>query len=631
MGFTRRIRSLCFSLIGVVALFAPLAAQDPTVYLNEGIKLYQEERYYQALDSFRNALQINPYYGVAYRYLAEVYFAIGAYSESLSTAMTALKYAHNDVDAMLLVANSYRELGKYKDSENYYNSILKLFPSYSEVYRNMGILYLKLNKMPQAFDNLQKAVRLAPELWLGYISLGDYYFQLGIYKEAENNYQKAFELNSRDRLGFYYLADFYYKIDKYSSAISLLEKGETLFENFVSGINLLGDCYLKSGNNSKALEKYDWLLNADFKKSDDFLKWLYYKMAWANEAISIENSLADYKKAYDIDPKNQFIKYSFEKFAVKNYPVDSDIRQELAGDYYKQALTDYKNGNMIWYLLRLKRTVYLNPFHSDARLKIVEFYELKNDYMKAYDELKGSFIVDKNYKIKDKLEAYEWKIQNKKMILEKPELLQYKGVLLVDSDYYNFGTVFPETLLFYSKYFEKFKFTILDYRKKDGINNVLEYIRKNNYHFFVIIEMTGNHDVLKFTVFDTVGKEVETLAMNFHPDKVDNGVDRFFSWMDGVFPTIGLVKSEKSKGKYILSMGKNNGLKNGDKMLVFDIQGDIRQYALLKVDAAGVFESEASVVSNMGKTYENLKDKKVIKSDTILKKHLTKLKRILVY
>jgi len=257
--------------------------------------------------------------------------------------------------------------------------------------------------------------------------------------------------------------------------------------------------------------------------------------------------------------------------------------------------------------------------------------ELKNDYMKAYDELKGSFIVDKNYKIKDKLEAYEWKIQNKKMVLQKPELLQYKGVLLVDSDYYNFSTVFPETLLFYSKYFEKFKFTIVDYRKKDGINNVLEYIRKNNFHFFVIMEMTGNHDVLNFTVFDTVGKEVETLAMNFHPDKVDNGVDRFFSWMDGVFPTIGLVKNEKSKGKYILSMGKNNGLKTGDKMLVFDIQGDIRQYALLKIDAAGVFESEASVLSNMGKTYENLKDKKVIKSDSILKKHLTKLKRILVY
>ncbi|OHD57134.1 MAG: hypothetical protein A2Y33_09420 [Spirochaetes bacterium GWF1_51_8] len=631
MEFIRKTRIIFFSLLCAMMASGNLNAQDPTAYLNEGIQLYQEERYYQALDSFRNALKLNPYYGLAYRYLAEVYFAIGAYNESLDTAVTALKYAHNNIDAMLLVGNSYRELGRNKEAEDYYNTILKLFPANSDVYRNMGILYLKLNKMPQAYDFLQKAVRLAPEFWLGYVSLGDYYYQLGKEKDAELNYQQAFDLNSRDRLAFFYLADFYYKTGRYNSAITLLEKGEILFENFISGINLLGDCYLKTGNNPKAVEKYQWLLDAEFKKSDDFLKWTYYKIAYASEKISAETALENYRKSYEFDTKNQMIRYSMESFVAKSFPIDAEIRTELGQIYFKLAQAEYSAGNMVWYLLHLKRTVYLNPFHSDARMKIVEYYEFRKDYLRAYEELKASFIVDKNYKIKDKLAAYDWKIQNKQLALPKAEYYQYKGVLITDSDYFNFNTVFPEIILFYSKYFEKFKFTILDYRKKDGINNVLEFIRKNNYNFFVLVEMTGKHDVIKFTVYDNVGKEVEALSINFKPDKLDGAIDRFLTWMDTVFPSVGFVKNEMSKGKFQLSLGKNNGVKPGDQYMVFDMQTDIKQYAILKIDTADTFESVGSVVTNMGKIYDSLKSKKIIKNDSILKKHLTKLKRILVY
>jgi tetratricopeptide (TPR) repeat protein len=37
----------------------------------------REERYFKARAALRNALEMNPYYGDAYRQLGEVYFAMG--------------------------------------------------------------------------------------------------------------------------------------------------------------------------------------------------------------------------------------------------------------------------------------------------------------------------------------------------------------------------------------------------------------------------------------------------------------------------------------------------------------------------------------------------------------------------
>ena len=214
-SFIKRIRvifcsiTVGFWLIGLLPV-AGIAQANSRTYLDEGIRQYQEERFFKAIDLFQNALKINPYYGDAYRYLGEVYFSIGDYEMSLESALKALKYAHSDVDAMLLVANSYRELGKYQQAEEYYQNIRNEFPSYGEVYRNMGELYLKMNRLSQSYMMLSKAMRIAPDSWRNFISLGDYYYKNNDMPKAEEYYQMALKLNSRERYPFLKVAEFLY-------------------------------------------------------------------------------------------------------------------------------------------------------------------------------------------------------------------------------------------------------------------------------------------------------------------------------------------------------------------------------------------------------------------------------------
>lgn len=603
------------------------------IFLDNGVTLFNQEKYYEAIDSFRNAIEINPYYGDAYKYLAEVYYSLGDFNISLENSLTALKYANNDADAMLILANSYRELGNYDTAEKYYKKIVDMSPSYVEVYRNLSELYLKMNKLTLALSMLNKADRINSNYWRNYISFGNYYLKNGNNIKAEEYYKKAFNLNPKERLVYVTLADFFRTTGNFQDAISLLEDGEKIFENFYSGIVILADCYLNTGNYKKAIEKYNWIGQAGVQKDKKFIAWNYYKTGLAYESMDKEKSVENYRLAIANYPNNEYFQYALEYFALNNYKIDSDIRKDLSMIRLSNSSDAYNRGETKIYFLNLKKSVTLYPYQIEARKKLFSFYETHNDFYHSYQELKSLSKIDPDSSIKDKIENYEWRLKNNKLRVDGPDFYIYKGLFLVDADFYNYSRIYADTVLYNVQYYNKFKLYTMEYRKKQGINYILEFLRENNYSFFIIASADDLLKTFKYSLFDKTGIMINQFFINFNPEDMNHSVVRFLDWMDGIFPSVWRIGNEVSQNQYFLNAGLAYGLKEKDSMTAFDLSyGSLIPLSLLKVSNVADYSCEVNIISNyMIGNLDSLKDKYAVKSDYLKQDRINLFKRVLGY
>ncbi len=604
---------------------------NPRSYVDEGIKLFKEEHFFESIDVLRRAIETNPSYADAYRYLAEVYFAMGEYDSSLENAMAALKYAHKDVDAMLIIANSYKGLGKYKKAEKYYLKVKHEFPSADKVYRNLGELYLAENRFDDAKKMLYKAIRLNPDNWKNYRSLSHYDEANGNIKIAEKHLKHAFDLNSRDRASYLMLAKYYFRHDSLDKAIALIEKGETLFDHFVSGVMVLADSYLRVGRNRDALKKYSWLLDKLPEQDQKERAELYFKMALSSEEIDPKSAVKYFNSVLKYSAGNQWKLFVYENYALKTFGIKSPVRVNLSEWHLKRAKKLLQTGATGRYVFHLKRAVYLYPFNIDARESLFRYYELQKDYDHAYRELKGLFKVKQSAEIEDALEKYDWKIRTGKIKIEHEKLLQYRGYFFCNGFYFNLNRVTDNLVNYYSRYNDRLKFVSHSVRKSKGLNEVMRFVREKNLNFFVRATYNPKSKMIYFELYDRLGKKQAGKTFYFDESRIEELLESFYAWLGKYFPEIAYVEKSEGAGKYIVSMGKEQGVRPKEIYTLFKYTGDFEFLFDVKPVKISEKSSVFSINGSNGTELYDMNGVMAIKKSSLSKKDLTKLKRILVY
>ncbi len=625
-------KKIFFFTIIFFFLFGLIYSKSVQEYVESGINFLNQERYFDAIAEFRDAININPYYARAYLYLGKTYYELKDYNTSLEHGLNALKYANNDLESQLLVANSYRELNDYKKAEEIYKKILKQFPTHIEALLSVSEYYIKINKLSIAYDYLSKAERIDKSSYKVARYMGEYYAKKQNFEKAEEYFKKSFNLNPYDRSVFTTLAKFYIDQKRIKEAITILESGEKLHENFYNGISMLAECYLSMGKLDKnyyrkAIEKLNWLISNTKKIDNKNLAFLYYKLALAYEENQVEKAIENYERAIELYPENQLIRFSYENFAIKNLPINSEIRQQLSDFHFKKSSSTKLEGDLNLYFFHLKRAITIYPFFLKARLELIDYYESRSDFFNAYDELKKLSKISDSYSIKDKIEKYEWKLKKEKYF-EKPEYLQYKGTIIVESEYYNFDKIFSDIAIYFFQYYDKFKFSALEFRKNQGINYILEHLNKNEENFFVLIKI-DNNSLIGFYIYDKTGKLMKDFFIKFNENELAYSVVRFYNLLDNFFPSI--WKVNKKDSEYMLTAGYYEKLKENDELTTFDIINmnfSIKNRALIRnvTPYSAILKSK----EEKNKKSENM-GKYAVKSEFITEKYLTNWKRALGY
>ena len=147
------MRKICIvALIASLALLATSCAKlQARDQLNKGTQAFKNANYTQAVEFFKNAIQLDPGFDAARLYLAVAYmmqYIPGAESpENMQMAQAAIdqfqrvlaKDPKNDV-AIAYMASLYFNQKKFDDAEVWYKKLIAVKPDNKEAYYTLGVI-----------------------------------------------------------------------------------------------------------------------------------------------------------------------------------------------------------------------------------------------------------------------------------------------------------------------------------------------------------------------------------------------------------------------------------------------------------------------------------------------------------
>ncbi len=179
--------------------------------LRKGAAFYDEGKIDDAIDAFKEALEIDPEESEAHYYLGNAYADKEMFDEAIAMYKNAVEYNPEFVDA----------------------------------YLNLSMLYLDMDLIDEAISLCKHAVSTNPNDAFLCFHLGEAYAMNLQYKEAIEEYKKAMSINPMDPETQYRLAESYYEVKQFDLALEHATQAEEL--GYITNPDFMDDLEEKAG------------------------------------------------------------------------------------------------------------------------------------------------------------------------------------------------------------------------------------------------------------------------------------------------------------------------------------------------------------------------------------------------
>lgn len=184
---------------------------DPTnyaAYNNRAfIKIQQNKPQEEVIADYKKALELKPSYEISLYSLANYYFEIKDYENTIANASIYLDYSKKEnFDKKLkqhiyaISGESKYMIGQFDNAIIDINKSLELDSANAESHKLLGDCYLYKNNLQEALKELTTAIHLMGNYYQAYLARAKCYESLQNPKSlelAELDYKKAFELNPK--------------------------------------------------------------------------------------------------------------------------------------------------------------------------------------------------------------------------------------------------------------------------------------------------------------------------------------------------------------------------------------------------------------------------------------------------
>jgi tetratricopeptide (TPR) repeat protein len=226
---------------------------------------YTKDDNEQSITFFKEALQLDSQYALAYAGLGDAYSQrvqrYGFVTSWLDSAVAAAQLALS-LDPEL--AEGYKALGLAYDNqgktqlalEQYYQAV-KLNPNFVSAIRNIGLINYHVGKYDEALRYAQKSVVLAPDDMYGYLQSGMAFQALGFDSAAIHWYERALQLEPRNAIPRVGLGWLYLTLGKMSEARAQADSVQAILKDMYIGLDLATNVEILAGNYTKARAYFD--------------------------------------------------------------------------------------------------------------------------------------------------------------------------------------------------------------------------------------------------------------------------------------------------------------------------------------------------------------------------------------
>ncbi|MBU7029400.1 MAG: tetratricopeptide repeat protein [Theionarchaea archaeon] len=165
-------------------------------YLSIGLSFEKKGDFDEAIESYEEAIKLNPKNEQAWVYKGIALDNVGRYEEALDCFERAIELNPNDGLALDYKGVELAALGRYEEALVFFDKIIERYPEYGGALVNKGLNLGRLERYEEALTYLNKATELNPHNEKAWLAKGLILADLGRYETAMSCFNKALELNS---------------------------------------------------------------------------------------------------------------------------------------------------------------------------------------------------------------------------------------------------------------------------------------------------------------------------------------------------------------------------------------------------------------------------------------------------
>lgn len=293
-------------------------------------RIYLHQNQFQKAEKyFRNAIQLDSNFKIAYVGLGAVYAQLGRYTEAESALKKNIELGNPSANTFLNLAGICTETGRFVEGEAYALRCLEIDSTSSMAYSTLGNIYYQLNNYNKAEKYLLKSISINPNNPFPYSVLGSLFINMNRLEEAKTYFLKTIEIDKSNGTAWVNLGGIYLEAKDYKHAIYYFQQALKVERSFTHPYSHLGlgKCYLQQSQFTEAIQEFNKAISFNPDLSDIYLQLgiVYLKTNNAKEARE------SFQKAIELSPKDGAMMLGIAYFFISEGKVDEAFAEvELA-------------------------------------------------------------------------------------------------------------------------------------------------------------------------------------------------------------------------------------------------------------------------------------------------------------
>ncbi|MGA2070269.1 MAG: tetratricopeptide repeat protein [Sedimentisphaerales bacterium] len=181
---------------------AEVSQNNYLAYSDLGAALNSMGRYQDAIEAYKQAIKINPYFADAFVGLGITYGKLDQWQNEVETYKQAIKLKPGYANAYYNLGIAYKDLGRLEDAMEAWKQAVKNKPDYAEAYNNLGVTYYQLGRYQDAVEAYKQAIKIKPDFAMAHYALGIAYLVTNDKNSALEEYKilKTLDTGQADKL-----------------------------------------------------------------------------------------------------------------------------------------------------------------------------------------------------------------------------------------------------------------------------------------------------------------------------------------------------------------------------------------------------------------------------------------------
>ncbi len=557
-----------------LSMLCSVIAAD-AVDLFERARRYQDsEDWYSAIEAYQESLRVNPNHKQSYAGLAECFYSLGEFVQSLDQIEKAARFGKDDPMLLNLKAFNLVGLGKLDDARVLFSRILTIWPNDVQARFGKAEIELALGRTSSAAGLYQEALHRQPENRKALLSLALVSLESGKGELARDYIQKALRFHGENPQVFYIAGYLAARDGQYGEAENRLRSALALKPDYEEAEELLSALLFSQKRYAEVSELCDKRIERDRNISNAwYLKALVHQLSGRTD-----DAIRAAAVGVEIDPSDEILRAYLENLVIDHAPLEDTSRSKWAkwhGDRAHQFLDKNLSDQS---LFSFRRALKIDPYNVALRKSYASLLLSRGLPSRHVEQLEFiQSLVKSDRTVNDSVESY------KKMLQSSVQNRWKIDPLYLSKSHIQVGLFFvsdPENILHpeADKITTRMLAETLSYNQRikvryseipsESYSEAFRASRTSGDDYFAMLELRENEQDLSL-VLDVYVSRTGALAERFTVFRTGN--DRYSSSLRRMAQALTQALPVRAAvvGRYqadaVIDLGKTDGIKKGDE------------------------------------------------------------------